>query len=96
MLFRMEPRAMARSEQDAPKYRSPKRVLARAFEISRDLWKRKYELLREELKALRTDVRDLRRSREHWRAKAAVLEQRAKELQTQLKQQVEPPPPALS
>jgi hypothetical protein len=92
----MEPRAMARTEQDAPKYRSPKRVLARAFEISRDLWKRKYELLREELKALRTDVRDLRRSRELWRAKAEVLEQKAKELQTQLKKQVESPPPALS
>ena len=90
---------MARSEdgtQEAPRYRSPKRVLARAFEISRDLWKEKYKLLQKELKALRTDVRDLRRSRELWRAKAEVLEQKANELQTQLKQQVEPPPPALS
>lgn len=87
---------MALIEQEAPRYRSPKRVLARAFEISRDLWKGKYNLLREELKALRTDVRDLRRSREHWRAKAEALEQKAKELQTQLKQRVEPSPPALS
>jgi hypothetical protein len=92
----MEPRAMALIEQEAPRYRSPKRVLARAFEISRDLWKGKYNLSREELKALRTDVRDLRRSREHWRAKAEALEQKAKELQTQLKQRVEPSPPALS
>jgi chromosome segregation ATPase len=92
----MEPRAMALIEQEAPRYRSPKRVLARAFEISRDLWKGKYNLLREELKALRTDVRDLRRSRQHWRAKAEALEQKAKELQTQLKQRVEPSPPALS
>jgi predicted nucleic acid-binding Zn-ribbon protein len=87
---------MALIEQEAPRYRSPKRVLARAFEISRDLWKGKYNLLREELKALRTDVRDLRRSREHWRAKAEALEQKAKELQTQLKQRVEPSPPARS
>jgi chromosome segregation ATPase len=87
---------MARTEQEAPRYRSPKRVLARAFEISLDLWKGKYNLLREELKALRTDVRDLRRSRERWRAKAESLEQKAKELQTQLKQRVEPSPPALS
>ncbi len=92
----MEPRAVALTEQEAPEYLSPKRVLARAFEISRDLWKGKYNLSREELKALRTDVRDLRRSREHWRAKAEALEQKAKELQTQLKQRVEPSPPALS
>jgi hypothetical protein len=92
----MEPRAMARTEQEARGYRSPKRVLARAFEISRDLWKGKYNLLREELKALRTEVRDLRRSRELWRAKAEALEQKAEELQTHLKQQVEPSPPALS
>ena len=87
---------MAFAEQEAPRYRSPKRVLARAFEISRDLWKGKHNSLREELKALRTDVRDLRRSRERWRAKAEALEQKAKELQTQLKQRVEPSPPALS
>ena len=87
---------MGRTEQEAPGYVSPKRVLARAFEISRDLWKGKYNLLREELKALRTDVRDLRRSRELWRAKAEALEQKAEELQTHLKQRVEPSPPALS
>jgi predicted nucleic acid-binding Zn-ribbon protein len=92
----MEPRAMAVTEQEAPGYLSPKRVLARAFEISRDLWKRKYKLLQEELKALRTDVRDLRRSRERWRTKAEALEQEANELRTRLKQRVEPSPPALS
>jgi chromosome segregation ATPase len=92
----MEPRAMALTEQEAPRYRSPKRVLARAFEMSRDLWKGKYNSLREELKALRTKVRDLHRSREQWRAKAESLERKAKELQTQLKQRVEQSPPALS
>ncbi len=92
----MEPRAMACTEQEAPEYRSPKRVLARAFHISRDLWKGKYKSLQEELKALRTDVRDLRRSRERWRAKAEALEQQANKLHARLKQRVEPSPPALS
>jgi hypothetical protein len=87
---------MARTEQEAPGYLSPKRVLARAFEISRDRWKGKYKALQEELKALRTDVRDLRRSRERWRAKAEALEQKAKELHAQFKQRVEQSPPALS
>jgi len=52
--------------------------------------------LQVELKALRTDVRDLRRSRERWRAKAEALEQEANELRARLKQRVEPSPPALN
>jgi predicted nucleic acid-binding Zn-ribbon protein len=92
----MEPRAMVGTEQEAPGYLSPKRVLARAFEISRDLWKGKYKSLQGELKALRTDVRDLRRSRERWRAKAEALEQEANELRARLKRRVEPSPPALN
>ncbi len=52
--------------------------------------------MQEELKALRTDVRDLRRSRERWRAKAEALEQQANKLHARLKQRVEPSPPALS
>jgi uncharacterized coiled-coil DUF342 family protein len=90
---------MARTEdgtQEAPGYRSPKRVLARAFEKSRDRWKEKYQSLQKRLKALLTDVRDLRRSRDRWRAKAEFLEREASELRVQLKQRVEPPPPALS
>jgi hypothetical protein len=95
----MEPATMARTEdgtQEAPGYRSPKRVLARAFEMSRDRWKAKYQSLQKRSKALLTDVRDLRRSRDRWRAKAEALEREADALKTQLKPRVESSPPALS
>jgi hypothetical protein len=95
----MEPATMARTEdvtREAPAYRSPKRVLARAFEKSRDRWKDKYKGLQKQLKARLTEVRDLHRSRDRWRAKAEALEQEANELRAQLKQRVEQSPPALS
>jgi len=79
--------------QEAPGYRSPKRVLARAFEESRDRWKEKYQSLQKRFKALLTDVRDLRRSRDRWRAKAEALEQEVNALHAQLKQRVESSPP---
>jgi uncharacterized coiled-coil DUF342 family protein len=82
--------------QEAPVYRSPKRVLARAFEKSRDRWKEKYQSLQKQSKALLTDVRDLRRSRDRWRAKAEALEQEAHALHAQLKQRVESSPPPLN
>jgi len=70
---------MARRSEQSPKegrsYRSPWRVLASAFEKSRDLWKAKYKSLQERIKAFRTEVRDLRRSHDRWRAKAEALEQ---------------------
>lgn len=83
-------------EAAAPAYLSPKRVLARAFEKSRDRWKEKYQSLQRELKARLTDVRDLRRSRDRWRTKAEALEQQTHELRAQLKQRIESSPPALS
>jgi hypothetical protein len=92
----MEPATMARTEdgtQEAPGYRSPKRVLARAFEMSRDRWKAKYQSLQKRSKALLTDVRDLRRSRDRWRAKAEALEREADALKTQSKPRVESSPP---
>ena len=98
-MLRMELPTMARTAdgtQEASAYRSPMRVLARAFEKSRDLWKEKYSSLQKRFTALFTDVRDLRRSRDRWRAKAEALELEANELRAQLKQRVEPLPPALS
>ena len=89
---------MAGHSEERPKettsYRSPWRVLARAFEKSRDLWKAKYKTLQERLKAFRTEVRDLRRSRDRWRAKAEALEQETNRLRAQLQQQVEQSPRA--
>ena len=95
----MEPHMARRSEQ-SPKegrsYRSPWRVLASAFEKSRDLWKAKYRSLQERIKAFRTEVRDLRRSRDRWRAKAEALQQETFRLRAQLQRQVEQSPPAPS
>ena len=92
----MELTTMARAEdgtQEASAYRSPMRVLARAFEKSRDRWKQKYQWLQKRLKDRLADVRDLRRSRDRWRAKAEALERVVGELRAQLKQRAEPPPP---
>ena len=91
---------MAGHSEERPKesgsYLSPWRILARAFEKSRDLWKSKYKTLQERLKAFRTEARDLRRSRDRWRAKAEALEQETNQLRAQLQQQVEQSPPAPS
>jgi len=86
------------AEQESPSYRSPLRVLVRAFEKSRDLWKSKYQVLQQRVKAFRTEIRDLRRSRDRWRAKAEALEQEANQLRTQvqLQRQPEQSPPAPS
>jgi hypothetical protein len=95
----MEPTMPTRVEsasEQRTSYLSPARVLARAFEISRDRWKAKHKTLQERIKAFRTESRDLRRSRDRWRAKAEVLEQEANKLRSQLQQQVEQHPPAPS
>jgi phage shock protein A len=97
--LRLEPHAMSRSQasdQETSSYRSPARVLARFFEKSRDLWKAKYKQLQQRIKALRTELRDLRRSRDRWRAKAEALERKIQELQVTLQQHIEQSPPAPS
>ena len=96
-MLRMEPQAMARAievEQETPEYRSPLRVLVRFFEKSRDLWKAKYQVLQERIRAFRTEVRDLRRSRDRWRAKAEALERQIQNLHAHTQQLVEQSPPA--
>ena len=84
------------SEEKTGQYSSPWRVLARFFERSRDLWKAKYMELQGRIKAIRTEVRDLRRSRDRWRAKAEALEQENKELRFQAQRQTTQSPPAPS
>jgi hypothetical protein len=98
-LLPMELPTMARTEDgthEGPTYRSPKRVLARAFLKSRDRWKEKYQSVQKRFKDRLTDLRDLRRSRDRWRAKAEALEQEANQLRAQLKRRIELSPPALS
>jgi chromosome segregation ATPase len=95
----MEPQMATCSEtapEQATSYRSPWRVLARAFEKSRDRWKAKYKALQERIKAFRTEVRDLRRSRDRWQAQAETFKRRLEELRDEMRLRVEPSPPALS
>jgi chromosome segregation ATPase len=82
------------SPQESPSYRSPLRVLVRAFQRSRDRWKAKYMALQERIKAFRTEVRDLRRARDRWRAKAEALQQEVNALRVQGRPRVAPSPPA--
>jgi hypothetical protein len=93
----MEP-DMATCSETAPEpsssYRSPWRVLARAFEKSRDRWKAKYMTLQERIKAFRTEVRDLRRSRDRWQSQAEELKQQLDDLRAEIRRQGEPSPPA--
>ena len=58
--------------------------------------KRVQKGLQKQIKAFRTELRDLRRSRDRWRAKAEALEEKMKELHGKLHQHVEQPPPAPS
>lgn len=89
---------MATCSEAVPKepssYSSPWRVLARAFEKSRDRWKEKYKGLQERIKAFRTEVRDLRRSRDRWQAKADTLKRQVDELRGELPRRAEQSPPA--
>ena len=55
---------------DAPKFRSPKRALARAFRLSRDRWKRKAGERRQQIKTLKVRLRDVEASRDLWKQKA--------------------------
>ncbi len=82
--------------EQASSYRSPWRVLAHAFEKSRDGWKAKYMTLQQQIKAFRTEVRDLRRSRNRWQSKAENLKQELDDLRAELQRQVELFPPAQS
>jgi septal ring factor EnvC (AmiA/AmiB activator) len=90
---------MARSDKDhqeSAEYRSPRRVLVRFFEKSRDLWKAKHHALQKRIKEFRTELRDLRRSRDRWRAKAQALEKKVEVLRAQSQDRVVQSPPAPS
>jgi predicted nuclease with TOPRIM domain len=95
----MEPPMATCSEttpEQATSYRSPWRVLARAFKKSRDGWKAKYIALQERIKAFRTEVRDLKRSRDRWQTQAETFKQQLEELRAEMRSRDEQFPPALS
>ena len=83
-------------QQESTSYRSPLRVLARAFEKSRDRLEGEVPGVAATDQGISHRVRDLRRSRDRWRAKAEALEQEIKELRAQLATASRAVPPAPS
>ncbi len=67
---------------DTPKFRSPKRALARSFFLSRNRWKEKAEQRGKRIKALQIRVRDLEVSRDLWKTKARHLQEQIGHLPT--------------
>jgi chromosome segregation ATPase len=56
--------------QAPPRFKSPRRVLLRFFERSRNRWKEKCKALKKEKKRLENRARDQAKSRDNWREKA--------------------------
>jgi hypothetical protein len=69
------PAADSSGPDEAPKFRSPKRTLARAFRLSRDRWKAKATQRREQLRDLKVRLRDVEVSRDLWKQKALYLQE---------------------
>ena len=91
----MEPSqgSVARVVGGARRYRSPNRILARAFRIGRDKWKQKHHAVQAELEQARQLSAERGTSREHWRkqyetamARAETAESLAAQRLTELEQ----------
>ena len=61
----------------ARRYRSPNRILARAFRIGRDKWKRKHHTVQAELEQTRQLSAERGTSRDHWREQCEIAIARA-------------------
>ena len=72
----------------SPRPRVGKTLLARAlvefFRASRDKWKAKYFLKRDESILLANKVRAVEKSRQHWKELAQVAERQAKQVKAEL------------
>ena len=75
--FNSKEKTIMREEQDINEYKSPARKLIKFFRKSRDLWKRKYQEVKETVKYLQNRTRFLEKSKEE-------LKNRVKELEGEL------------
>ncbi len=66
-------------------YRTRARKLAQSFRVSRDKWKEKALIRREDCRRLKTQVAALEASRAHWREIARESKLRAAKLESQLR-----------
>ena len=91
----MEPSqgSVARVVGGARRYRSPNRILARAFRIGRDKWKQKHHVVQAELEQTRQLSAERGTSRDRWReqcetamARAEAAESLAAQRLTELEQ----------
>ena len=71
---------------DTVQFKSPVRKLVEFFRGSRDKWKAKYFLKRDENILLANKVRAVQKSREHWKELAQNAEQTAKQANAALRQ----------
>ena len=75
--FNSKEKTIMREKQDINEYKSPARKLIKFFRKSRDLWKRKYQEVKETVKYLQNRTRFLEKSKEE-------LKNRVKELEGEL------------
>ena len=68
----------AKAADNDRKYRSPNRILARSFRLSRDKWKQKYMDARAELKRSRQLATERGDSRDRWRAECDAAKEQAR------------------
>jgi hypothetical protein len=71
------------------RYRSPNRVLARSFRISRDGWKSKHQAVQVKLEQQRQLAAERDRSREQWKQKCEIATVRAEEAEVLAQQRLE-------
>lgn len=76
------------SANNERQFKSPNRVLARSFRISRDAWKEKYMMLQADLKSAKQLANERGQSRDHWRAAFEDAQARAKQAEVIVQQQL--------
>ncbi len=83
----------SRSQTVTRRFTSPKRILARAFRLSRDKWKQKHHQVQAQLEQARQFAADRGTARDRWRercdqatTRAVVAETSAAQLQSELEQ----------
>lgn len=69
---------------DVSSLKSPRRILVRFFQRSRDKWKEKYMSLKADIKRFKNQAADARRSREQWRAQAESSQAEVRRLEAEL------------
>ena len=71
------------------RYRSPNRVLARSFRISRDGWKSKHQAVQVQLEQQRQLAAERGRSREQWQQKCEAATIRAEQAEILARQRLD-------